>query len=60
MQPLIEALLWLNSCVQQGNLPTFSIVMITVDSLYVKGLIDEEFVARENSTLATLLCHMLK
>ena len=28
--------------------------MISVDSLYVKGLIDEEFVAREDRTLETL------
>ena len=34
--------------------------MITVDSLYVKGLIGEMFVARENRALAILLCHMWK
>ena len=60
MQALIETLFWLNSCVEQDNLPTFNNVMITVDSLYVKALIDEKFVARENRSLATLLCHMWK
>ena len=60
MQALIEVLFWLNSRVEQDDLPIFSEVMITVDSLYVKGLIDEKFVARENRALATLLCHMWK
>ena len=58
MQALIEALFWLNSCVEQQGLPSFSKVMITEDSLYVKGFIDEKFVARENRALAILLCHM--
>ena len=58
MRALIEALFWLNIFVEQDNLPIFSNVMITVDSLYVKGLIDEKFVAGENRALATLLCHM--
>ena len=60
LQALIEALFWLNSCVEQDNLPIFSKVTITVDSLYVKGLIDEKFVAREHRAMATLLCHMWK
>ena len=34
--------------------------MISVDSLHVKGLIDEKFVARENKAIAMLLCHMWK
>ena len=55
MQALIEALFWLNSCVEQKALPISSKVMVTVDSLYVKGLIDEKFVARENRALAMLL-----
>ena len=58
MQAVIEALFWLNSCVEQKGLPSFSKVMITVDSLYVKGLIDEKFVARENRALAILLCRV--
>ena len=60
MQALIEALFWLNSCVEQDNLPIFRKVMITVDLLHVKWLIDEKFVARENRALATLGCHMWK
>ena len=32
--------------------------MITVDSLYVKGLVDDKFVGRENKVLTTLLRHM--
>ena len=35
-------------------------VLITVDSLHVKGLIDEKFIARETRVLATMLCHMWK
>ena len=31
-----------------------------MDSLYVKGITDEKFVARENRALATLLCHTWK
>ena len=54
----MQALFWLNNCVEQHILPTFSNVIIRVDSLYVKVLTDEKFVARENRTLATLLCHM--
>ena len=57
IQALIEALFWLNSCVKQDVLPSSSKVMITVDSLYVKGLIGEKFAARENRALATLLFH---
>ena len=45
MQALIEALFWLNSCVEQKGLPSSSKVMITVDSLYVKGL----FVIRQQA-----------
>ena len=59
MQALIEALSWLN-CVKQDVLPFSSKVMMTVDSLYVQGLIGEKFAARENRALATLLCHMWK
>ena len=32
--------------------------MVTVDSLYVKEVIDKKFVARENRVLATLLCRV--
>ena len=60
MQAVIEAFFWLNSCVEKLDLPIFSKVMMTVDSLYVKGLIDEKFVARESGALATLLCHVWK
>ena len=34
--------------------------MITVDSLYVKELIVEKFVARENNSIAMLLSHLCK
>ena len=34
--------------------------MVTVDSLYVKGLIDQKFTARENKAIAMLLYHLLK
>ena len=60
MQALIEALFWLNTCAEHKGLPSSSKVMMTVDSLYVKGLIDEKFVAKENRTLATLLYHLWK
>ena len=60
MQGVIEALFWLNTCVERGALHATNDVLITVDSLYVKGLIEEKFVARENRVLATLLCHMWK
>ena len=60
MQALIEALFWLSNCVEQKRLPSSSKVMTTVDSLYVKGLIDEKFVARESRALAMLLYHMWK
>ena len=43
---------------EQKGLPSFSKVMMTVDSLHVKGLIDEKFVARENRALAASLCHL--
>ena len=52
MQAMIEALYWLNSGIE-GKI-------ITVESLYVKGLIDEKFVARENKAIAMLLCHLWK
>ena len=55
MQALIEALFWLNTCAEHKGLPSSGKVMITVDPLYVKGLIDEKFVEKENRTLATLL-----
>ena len=58
VQAQVEALIWLNSCVEQKGLPISSKVMVTVDSSYVKGVIDEKFVARENRALAILLCHM--
>ena len=57
MQGVIEALFWLNTCVEQGALQAANDVLITVDSLHVKGLIEEKFVARENKVLATLLRH---
>ena len=60
MQALIDALLWLSSCEEQKGLPLSSKVMITVDSQYVKGLIDGKFVTRENRVLAILLCHSWK
>ena len=34
--------------------------MIIVDSLYVKGLIDQKFTVRENKAIAMLLCHLWK
>ena len=59
MQALIGALFWLNSCVEQDNLPTFSNVMMSVDSLYVKGLIDEKIVAMETQNAGnTALSHV--
>ena len=60
MHRVIEALFWLNSCVERGTLHDDDDVLFTVDSRYVKGLIDEKFTARENSVLATLLGHMGK
>ena len=60
MQALIEALFRLNSCVAQDDLPSFSNVMMTVDSLHVKELMNDKFLERENRALATLLCHMCK
>ena len=60
MQAMIGALYWLNSCIE-GKLYSLSTkVLITVDSLYVKGLSDEKFMARENKAIAMLLCHMWK
>ena len=57
MQGLIEALFWLNTRVEQGILQVYSAEMITVDSLYVKGLEGNKFVAREIGVLAALLRH---
>ena len=57
-QGVIEALFWLNTCVEQGALLATDDVLITVDSLNVKELIEEKFVARENRVLASLLRHM--
>ena len=56
MQAMIEALHWLNSCIEGKLYSPSTKVLITVDSLYVKGLIDEKFVARENKAIAMLLC----
>ena len=44
MQALIEALFWLNNCAEHKGLQSSSNLMITVDSLYVKGLTDDQFV----------------
>ena len=60
MQGVIEALFWLNSCVERGTLQADADVLFTVDSRYVKGLIEDKFSARENMVLATLLGHMWK
>ena len=60
MHGVIEALFWLDTCVERRTLYANEDVLITVDSLHVKGLIDEKFIARENRVLATLLCHMWK
>ena len=50
MQAPTEAPFWLNSCVEQDSLPTFSSVVTTEDSLYVKGLINEKCVAIEKQS----------
>ena len=55
MQGVIEALFWLNACVERGTLHADDNVLITEDSLHVKELIDENFITRENSA-----CHMWK
>ena len=60
IQGVIEALFWLNTCVERETLHVNNDVLNTVDSLYVKGLIEEKFVARENRVFATLLRHMWK
>ena len=59
MQGVIETLFWLNTCVERGTLHADNDVLITVDSLFVKGLVDEKFIARDNRVLhlATLLSH---
>ena len=60
MQALIEALYWLNSGIEDKSIPDYKIVMVTVDSLYVKGLIEQKFTSRENKAIALLLCHLWK
>ena len=60
MQGVIEALFWLNACVERGTLHADDNVLITVDSVSVKALIDDKFIARENRVRATLLCHVGK
>ena len=45
---------------ERGTLHAEDDVLFTVDSRYVKELIDEKFTARENRVLATLLGHMWK
>ena len=44
MQGLLEALLWVISWVEQEVLQIQSSVMITVDSLHVRGLVEGTFV----------------
>ena len=41
MQGVIEAPFWLNTCVERRTLHATNDVLITIDSLYVKELIDE-------------------
>ena len=48
MQALIEALNWLNSGIEDKSIPSCKKVMVTVDSLHVKGLIDQKCMARES------------
>ena len=60
MQALIEALYWLNSGIEDKSIPSCKKVMVTVDSLHVKGLIDQKCMARENKAIALLLCHLWK
>ena len=60
VQALMGSLFWLNSCVENKDFPPSSKVMITIESLYVKRLIDEKFRATENRALAPLLCHLWK
>ena len=61
MQAMFEAPSWLNSGIECKIFSSSTKVMITVDSLFVKGLIDEMFVARgENKAMAMLLCHLWK
>ena len=55
MQGVIEALFWVNLCVEHGILNPEDDVLFTVDSLYVKGLIDDKFIAREKRVSA---CHV--
>ena len=49
-QEFIEALFWLNTCVEQGALHATNDVLVTVDSLHVKGLIEEKFMARKKES----------
>ena len=60
MQALIEALYLLNSGIEDKSIPDDEKVMVTVDSLYVKGLIEQQFTARENKAVVMLLCHLWK
>ena len=60
MQALIEALCWLNSGIEDKSIPDYKEVMVTVGSLFVKGLIDQKFMARENKATAMLLCQLWK
>ena len=60
MQALIETLYWLKSVIEENSILDHKTVMVTVDSFYVKGLIDHKFLAREDKAIALLLCHLWK
>ena len=60
MQAMIGALYLVYSGIEGKIFSSSTKVMITVDSLYVKGLIDEKFVARENKAIAMLLYRLWK
>ena len=60
MQVLIEALYWLNSGIEDKSIPSCKKVMVTVESLDVKGLIDQKCMARDNKEIALLPCHLWK
>ena len=60
MQGLIEALFWLNTCVEQRVLQAYSAVMMTVSSPCVKGLIEYTFVTRDTGARHTATPHSLK
>ena len=49
MEGVVEALFWLRTCVERETVHANSDVLITVDSLYVKGLIDEIYRQRKQS-----------